>query len=179
MYTLPQKKRNFSESTFPGDPGSGSVTQGYKEFLNGIFCEMLPRTLPKWKFTITTTDYSHLQKKCNLQKKLHIFWGRVYVCENVPFPFSLIHSLTNYMYRSFWGHICTGGYGSHTGSFLTQKSSLMNRFQIWHCRDSVSFCIFQLKTFDDKVDLCTQKWASSVASVGWIRRQLSRVTWFL
>ncbi len=112
-------------------------------------------------------------------KKLHIFWGRVYVCENVPFPFSLIHSLTNYMYRSFWGHICTGGYGSHTGSFLTQKSSLMNRFQIWHCRDSVSFCIFQLKTFDDKVDLCTQKWASSVASVGWIRRQLSRVTWFL
>ncbi len=27
-------------------------------------------------------------------------------------------------------------YGSHTGSLLTQESSLPNRFQIWHCRDS-------------------------------------------
>ena len=26
-FTLPQKKHKFSESIFPGDPGSGSVTQ--------------------------------------------------------------------------------------------------------------------------------------------------------
>ncbi len=30
LYTLPQKKRNFSESIFPGNPGPGSVTQGHE-----------------------------------------------------------------------------------------------------------------------------------------------------
>ncbi len=31
-YTLPQKKRNFSYSISPGDPGSGSVTQGHEHY---------------------------------------------------------------------------------------------------------------------------------------------------
>ncbi len=32
FYTLPQKKRNFSYSISPGDPGSGSVTQGHEHY---------------------------------------------------------------------------------------------------------------------------------------------------
>ncbi len=31
-YTLPRKKRNFSYSISPGDPGSGSVTQGHEHY---------------------------------------------------------------------------------------------------------------------------------------------------
>ncbi len=38
-YILPQKKRNFSESIFPGDPRSVSVTQGHEHY--GVFEKFL------------------------------------------------------------------------------------------------------------------------------------------
>ncbi len=33
MYTLLQKKRNFSETIFPGDPGSLTLTPGHVHFV--------------------------------------------------------------------------------------------------------------------------------------------------
>ncbi len=63
-YTLPRKKRNFSYSISPGDPGSVSVTQGHEHYQE--------------KFTTWPLIYNLLQKKWNFQK-LRFFWGRVYI----------------------------------------------------------------------------------------------------
>ncbi len=38
MYTLLQKKRNFSEPIFPGDPGSADLIPGYVLFVKWLKC---------------------------------------------------------------------------------------------------------------------------------------------
>ena len=37
LYTLLQKKRNFSEPIFPSDPGSLTLTPGHVHFVNRFF----------------------------------------------------------------------------------------------------------------------------------------------
>ncbi len=85
-------------------------------------------------------------------------------------------------------------YGSHTGSLLTQESSLPNRFQIWHCGDSsfdssqVSFVCRNVKCNSVKwywnpvgsqtwnllckLDFCVKKWASVASVMGQIKKKL-------
>ena len=52
LYTLPQKKHNFSEFIFPGDPGSGSVTV----------------SITKMKIYHKTTDLQSSPKQMQLSK---------------------------------------------------------------------------------------------------------------
>ncbi len=63
-YTLPQKKHNFSDSMFPGDPGERSVTQGHKPVTGSI---------TKIKNYHMITDLQSLPKEMQLLKSCTSF----------------------------------------------------------------------------------------------------------
>ena len=66
QYTLLQKKRNFSEPIFPGDPGSLILTPGH-----------VTKSICKMKYT-TKFIYLHSSQRETKLSMLRFFWRRVY-----------------------------------------------------------------------------------------------------
>ncbi len=71
MCTLPQtcqKKRNFSESIFPADPGSGSVIQGHEHYEEWGILQVVTRSITKIKIHHMITDLQSPPKEMQLSK---------------------------------------------------------------------------------------------------------------
>ncbi len=67
VYTVLQKKRNFSEPIFLGDPGSLTLTPGHAHFVTG-FLHIVTKKICKMKYT---TKYIYLHSS-------RFFWNWVY-----------------------------------------------------------------------------------------------------
>ncbi len=80
MYTLPQRKLNFSESIFPDDPGSGSVTQRHEHDEEWGLLRVVSGIITKIMINHMLTDLQSSPKEMHLSKSCVSFKEECRVC---------------------------------------------------------------------------------------------------